>query len=152
MRFKTRYTADKKSKISFKDDAGYTIQEQAAATEISNILARYQKTGIIDNVNENEALYGEFEYFDFQKNQNMIVKLTEAFEELPAQTRKEFDNSVEQFAEYIAKQDGIEDMKDGVIDNLSDANDSTESSASDKSVSDSAPSEKTAEKQQKTAE
>lgn len=106
--------------VSFKNDEGKTIQEQAAATDINYILERYNRTGLISHVNKHEAQYGEFKEFDFQRNQNMIAQLTQTFEELPANVRRDFDDKVENFAEYIASQENIEDMKDGIIDNLKD--------------------------------
>lgn len=120
-KFRTAYGERiKTAVVSFKNDEGKTIQEQAAATDINYILERYNRTGLISHVNKHEAQYGEFKEFDFQRNQNMIAQLTQTFEELPANVRRDFDDKVENFAEYIASQENIEDMKDGIIDNLKD--------------------------------
>jgi len=102
---------------SFEGDLGKTIQEQKDSTDINNILERYQRTGLIDHVQKHEPQYGEFAAYDFQANQNMIARINQTFEELPSSTRKEFDNNVENFMEFIATQENIDDMKDGVIGN-----------------------------------
>lgn len=118
MEFRTPYDGkSKRIQIDFSKDKGKTIQEQSAATDINNILARFNRTGIIDHVQKNEPYYGEFGEFDFHHNQNMITKITESFMELPAKTRREFDDDPANFAEFISQQKNVDDMKDGIIGN-----------------------------------
>lgn len=118
MKFRTPYTPRVKQQVSFKGDDGKTIQEQSDATDINNILERYARTGLIDHVSKHEPQYGEFAAFDFQANQNMITKIKQTFDELPAKARQQFDNNPQNFVEFISQQENIDDMKDGVIDNL----------------------------------
>lgn len=117
-KFKTPYDGIRNRKqIDFTGDEGKTIQEQSEATDINNILERYARTGLIDHVQKHEPQYGEFAAYDFQANQNMIAKITQTFEELPARDRQHFNNDPQQFVEFIAQQENIDDMKDGKIGN-----------------------------------
>lgn len=126
-KFRTAYDGLKPNKgTSFEGDLGKTIQEQAQATDINHILERYQRTGLIDHLAKHEPQYGEFAAYDFQANQNMIAKITQTFEELPSTTRKQFDNNVELFMEYISVPENIKDMEDGVVDNLQNTAETTE--------------------------
>lgn len=115
-KFRSAYDGIRSHKgIDFTDDPGFTIQEQYQQTEINTILDRYQRTGIIDHVQKHEPQYGEFAAYDFHANQNMIVKITESFNDLPAKTRSEFDHDPAKFVEFLADQHNIEDMRDGII-------------------------------------
>lgn len=117
MKFRTPHTPRVRQQLSFEGDLGKTITEQQESTDINNILEKYQRTGLIDHVQKHEPQYAEFGEYDFAKNQNMIAKINQTFEELPSSVRKDFDNNPQNFVEFIAQQENIDDMKDGVIDN-----------------------------------
>lgn len=99
------------------------VQEQKESTDINNILDRFQREGLITHVNNNEAQYGDFVGYDFQKAKNEVTKIQSSFNELPASVRQQFDNDPQQWIEHIAIPDNVEDMKDGVIDNEIDLED-----------------------------
>lgn len=82
--------SDGRTKQSFKDE-----------TNINRLLARAQKAGALSHLEKYEPVYGDFADFDFFEAQRMIVRGREAFDELPAEVRKEFHNSPQAFYEFV---------------------------------------------------
>jgi len=115
--FRTAYGKRNRVKTSFKDSPSLTIQDQKKSTDINEILNRFQKTGLMDHVQQNEPAFADVTGYDFQTNQNTVATIQSMFNELPASVRQEFDHDPQKYIEHIAVQDNIEDMKDGVIDN-----------------------------------
>lgn len=94
-----------------------TIQEQAKLCDIHHILARYVKTGVLDHVSKYEATYGDVTGADYQTMQNQIAAVNSMFMALPAKERAKFDNNPAEFLDYVASEEGKQDIKDGKIDN-----------------------------------
>jgi len=115
--FRTAYGKRNRVKTSFKDSPSLTIQDQKKSTDINEILNRFQKTGLIDHVQQNEPAFADVTGYDFQTNQNTVATIQSMFNELPASVRQQFDHDPQKYIEHIAVQDNVEDMKDGVIDN-----------------------------------
>jgi phage internal scaffolding protein len=127
--YRTAYSERVPSKTNIQDfGESLTVQEQKESTDVNNILRRFQQTGLIEHVNQNEGQYGEFGSYDFQENQNMIKRIESSFNELPSSVRNQFGNNPQEWVEHLANPDNIEDMKDGVIDN--DINLATEAALS----------------------
>lgn len=115
---RSAYTKRQPSKTNIKDfGESLAVQEQKESTDINNILKRFDKTGLIDHVNQNEAQYGEFAQYDLHHHMNTVAKIQSTFNELPATVKKQFNNSPQEWIEHLANPQNVEDMKDGVIDN-----------------------------------
>jgi phage internal scaffolding protein len=97
--------------------ASLTVQEQAKSTDINNILERFNQTGLIDHVSQYEPQYGDFAKIDYHTMHEQIKTVENAFQELPANVRAQFNHDPQLWLEHIAINENIEDMKDGVIDN-----------------------------------
>lgn len=70
--------------------------------DINNILAKYRKTGVIDHVKKTQAKYGDFtDMLDVAGNLDKVKKAEQAFEQLPAELRNKFKNSIPAFFEYL---------------------------------------------------
>lgn len=67
-----------------------TKQSEAAACDINNIMARYQRTGVIDHVAKWGARYGEVPAIDFQTAMNIIREGDQMFADLPSTVRERF--------------------------------------------------------------
>jgi len=115
--FRTAYGKRNRVKTSFKNSPSLTIQDQKKSTDINEILNRFQKTGLMDHVQQNEPAFADVTGYDFQTNQNTVATIQSMFNELPASVRQQFDHDPQKYIEHIAVQDNVEDMKDGVIDN-----------------------------------
>ena len=70
--------------------------------DINNIVQRYQETGVLPQGNR-EPLFGDFAEYpqDLQSSQAYFDKAGEAFMQLPATLRKEFDNSPVKLLEFL---------------------------------------------------
>jgi len=69
---------------------------------INNIIAKYNKTGVITHVAKTRKRFGDFKDFaDLLPDLDRVTKAQQAFEELPATIRNEFGNSIEGFFKFI---------------------------------------------------
>jgi len=84
-----KYT-DGRTKQSFKD-----------STDIQKIMARFDKTGTISHLTKFEGVYADFSDFDFHKQSNMLAEGNEIFAALPAEIRREFQQSPAKFFQYV---------------------------------------------------
>lgn len=78
------------TKQSFKDEC-----------DITKILGKFQRTGLLDFVNRAEPQYGEFSGFDLSQSLNAVIKAQEMFDAMPATLRKHFQNDPAQFLEFV---------------------------------------------------
>lgn len=94
--FKTRYQARVPSQgIEFTEES-LTLQSEYPATTIDYYLKKYSQTGLLgDPQRALKAQYGDFtEIGDFAEMQNKIREVTEAFEQLPAEERRQYGDDV----------------------------------------------------------
>lgn len=88
-----------------------TQQHFKRECDINNIMAKYQKTGLITHYKEHGPRYGDFIGFqDYQTSMNQILDANEAFESLPATVRKRFQNDPSRFLEFIQDADNVDEM------------------------------------------
>jgi len=97
--FRKAYT-QKSVSISFPEQ-GLTKQSFRDECNINNILAKYQKTGLLEFVNKNQPQYADFTGFDFMNAMNTVAKANEMFEQLPASVRKRFNNEPGEFMAFV---------------------------------------------------
>lgn len=95
-----RFTKKSLTKQSFKDEAN-----------INNIMARYEKTGVVDNVMVNPGQYGDFsEVTTYQESLNKIYEAQVMFDSLPAQIRAKFENDPVLFVEFCSDENNHEKL------------------------------------------
>lgn len=92
-----------------------TEQHHKKACDINTIMARYQKTGLVDHVNRHSGSYGDATGADFKAAQDLVATHKSIFEELPAQIRAEYDNDVAIYLDDVATEEGVERLK-GLLD------------------------------------
>lgn len=81
------------TKQSFKDECN-----------INNIMARYEKTGILpDTLNPAEPQYIDATGFDFDLAMQLVAEATSGFNQLPASVRAQFDHDPGAFLDFVAK-------------------------------------------------
>lgn len=83
-------SADGLAKQSFRDEC-----------DINNIMQKYVATGLLEHVNEREAVFDDFSGFDFARSMNVVAKAQEMFDNLPAEIRKRFQNDPVAFIEFV---------------------------------------------------
>lgn len=89
-RIKTNFSADSRTKQSFKDEC-----------DVNNIMARYVKTGLIDFTNRNEGRYGDCTGQTFQAAMEIVASANSMFHELPARIRDRFMNEPKAFLDFV---------------------------------------------------
>ena len=80
---------------------GKTKQWHKKECDINQIMASYQKTGIIDHVNRHQKNYGFASSEDLHESLNMINTANEMFADLPSQARAKFENDPAQFLDFV---------------------------------------------------
>ncbi len=87
-----------------------TKQSFAQESEINNIMAKYEKTGVIDHVKEHGG-YAEMPAgLEYQDALQLTIDAQLAFDGLPAKTRKEFGNDAFQFLAFVEDPENVERM------------------------------------------
>jgi len=78
-----------------------TKQSFAKECNINNIMARYEKTGIVEHVMETPGQFGDYsEPLEYQEALNKVNAAKSLFDSLPAQVRAKFDNEPFLFLEF----------------------------------------------------
>jgi len=91
--------SDGRTKQSFKDQ-----------TDVNKIIARHARSGTLSHLEQWGGQYGDLSGFDFQTAQNQIAKANSMFEKLPAEVRREFSNSPEEFFEFVNDPENRDDL------------------------------------------
>lgn len=102
------------------EDESLTVQTDHDRSDIKQIIQRYHRTGIIDELNKAEGLFLDCTQFtDFAQIQREVAKAKELFMELPPRVRKEFNNDVNEWLDAAHDQEKREKLVEkGVIDDL----------------------------------
>lgn len=80
-----------------------TKQEFADDCDINVIMARYEKTGVIDHVNRRQPEFGDFaDMVDYQTALNIVNEADSRFSDLPASVRARFENDPRQLLAFVA--------------------------------------------------
>lgn len=95
------------AKQSFKDE-----------TNINTIMAKYQKTGIVEHVQKVQGSYGDFSNVqEYQLSLNQVIEAQEAFDQLPALIRKRFNNDPAHLMSFLEDDKNRDEaIKLGLID------------------------------------
>jgi len=90
----------RKTSIKFTQPS-MTKQSFAKECNINNIMARYEKTGIVEHVMEMPGQFGDVsEPLEYQEALNKVNAARSLFDSLPAQVRAKFDNEPFLFLEF----------------------------------------------------
>jgi len=80
-----------------------TKQSFADETDINKIVARFEKTGLIEHLNSREPFYGDVsDIVGYQEALNVVQKADDLFNAYPAKVRERFDNDPVKFIEFIS--------------------------------------------------
>lgn len=111
MKLKLPYQKHERVSLCFKDSPTLTKQSFKKESDVNHILAKYNKTGVLENVNENKAVYGDFyEVEDYRHSLDVVMASEAHFDALPSIVRTKFDNDPEQFLEFVNDPDNKDEM------------------------------------------
>jgi len=86
--------------IFFDREERMTQQQFAESCNINNILAKYQKTGLIDHVAKYQPQYGDCSGADYTEAMRTVANAKSMFEELPSSVRANFDHNPANFLDF----------------------------------------------------
>lgn len=79
-------------------------------TNINIIMAKYQKTGLIEHVQKVQGSYGDFTSVqDYQLSLNQVIEAQEAFDQLPAKIRKRFHNDPSHLMSFLQDKNNLDE-------------------------------------------
>lgn len=90
-----------------------TNQESKEECDINNILAKYNKTGVLPTLIKQNPIYGDFsEALDYQQSLEVISKAEMQFKALPAKARDKFQNDPVKFLEFVHDPKNAKEMEE----------------------------------------
>lgn len=92
---------------------GLTKQCFSEECDIGSIMARFDKTGLIEHVNKFQGDYGDFtDAQTYQDSLNQVMAAEDMFMSLPANVRAKFENDPGQFLDFVGNPDNLSEMVD----------------------------------------
>ena len=92
-------------------DATRAKQSFSADCDINNIMARYQKTGIITHVAAQQGDYKDLpNYEDFHASMNAVAAANSSFASLPSSVRSRFENDPGKFLDFVQDEANADEM------------------------------------------
>lgn len=90
------------TRIYCEPGSSMTKQADAAECDINNILAKVQKTGMIEHLAQGEPFYGDVtEMVDYQSAMNLINKANDLFMKMSPDIREKFENNPEKMITFL---------------------------------------------------
>ena len=90
---------------------GRTEQHHKQLCDINNIIRSYDKTGLVQHVNQAKAMYGDFtEVNEYQESLNLVLRAQASFDELPSAIRRRFANDPGAFMEFVTNPENLDEM------------------------------------------
>lgn len=110
MEFVTAYGP--KNKSTFNTE-GPTMTKQAFRQEsdVNFIIARFEKTGVLEHRNEYDGQYGEFAEIDYHEAMNIVAAADSMFNTIPSSIRKQFGNDPGAFLDFVTDPKNREAME-----------------------------------------
>jgi len=102
--FKSNYSQKTRVQLTFPENSRWTKQSFKDECDINRIMARYQDTGQLPNVNEMPAQYLDATAFDYQMHMQFIAGAQSMFEELPSALRNRFQNDPGEFLDFCSNE------------------------------------------------
>ncbi len=94
-----------------KYDDGRTKQSFKDETDINKIMARFDRTGTISHMAKFEGVYADYSDYDFFEQTRMLTRGREVFDALPAELRREFNQSPAAFFAYVNDPANADDLR-----------------------------------------
>lgn len=107
-RFPTEFSGETKTKQSF-----------ARECDINHLMAKYQKTGLIDHVNKHQGNYSDLtDVPNYHDALNKVISAQNSFDSLPSSLRNKFENDPALFLDFVSDESNKNEMIElGLIPN-----------------------------------
>lgn len=108
---KKRYDQTTKTALSFKDQLSKTKQSFRDEVDINQIIQKYNKTGQLPSLIQQNPKYGDFSNpQDYQESLNTILLANEQFSALSSKIRSRFNNDPIKLLEFVSDKQNKEEM------------------------------------------
>lgn len=89
-----------------------THQSHQQECDINHIMAKWQKTGVMEHVNRYQGDYADFTNMpqDYQDSMNQVLEAQDMFQSLPSSVRRRFGNDAGAFVDFVADPDNREEL------------------------------------------
>lgn len=113
MQFNKAYTTQKvKPKLDFSNEKSLTEQHHKDACDINRIITRYDRDGVLTHITNKTPQYINTINLpkSLQEAMNILTEANATFEALPSNIRKDFDNDVEKFLNFVHDPQNVDKM------------------------------------------
>ncbi|AXL14771.1 internal scaffolding protein [Microviridae sp.] len=108
MQFRTAY--GKRNPVGLSTGPGLTKQSHKNECDINQIMARYQKTGVLEHAKAHQGSYGEITSETFLSAHQTIARAKSMFETLPSSLRERFENRPENYFDFVQDPDNTTEL------------------------------------------
>lgn len=109
--FRTAY-GPKLKIVEINQEKSLTKQSMKKETDVNFIVAKYQKTGMMQHREQHEGQYGEFFAIDYHEALNAVIAAQTMFSTLPSSMRNRFNNDPGEFIAFVENPDNLEEMNE----------------------------------------
>lgn len=108
--FRTHYSPQ--VRVTFQTEGeSLTEQQFAEESQILSKIRKYDSQGFFDSVNRNPAQYNDFtQVRDLADAIDQIEQARDAFQTIPSDVRKKFNNSPSEFFDFASKEDNYDEL------------------------------------------
>jgi len=99
-----------KQKVTLTTLDARTEQCHRDECDINKIIAKYDRTGVLNHVNDFEARYEDLTGLDYQTMLNTVANANSMFEGLPSEIRNQFANDPANFISFMDDKNNNEQM------------------------------------------
>lgn len=107
--FRTAY-GEKKQVTTINDKPSMTKQSLVENANINKIIKRFGYGHVVTNMQKLEGIYGDITSQSLKDASDMMIKASEAFQEVPSDIRKKFGNDPGAFIDYATNNDNIDQL------------------------------------------
>ena len=108
--FRTHYSPQ--LRVTFETEGeSLTEQQYAEESQILSKIRKYDSQGFFDSINRNPAQYTDFtQVRDLSDAIDQIENAREAFQTIPSDVRKRFNNSASEFFDFASKESNYNEL------------------------------------------
>ena len=108
--FRTHYSPQLRVPFTTEGES-LTEQQFAEESQILNKIRKYDSQGFFDSINRNPGQYNDFtQVRDLADAIDQIEQARDAFQEIPSDIRKRFNNSPSEFFDFASKEDNYNEL------------------------------------------
>lgn len=111
-KFRSAYSAHVRKPIIC-DEKSLTQQCFKQECDVNHILRKYRKTQLLEHVNTYQGNYGDVSNIpDLQTALSIVTNAHEAFNSVPSDIRKKFDNDPIAFVNFASNPDNLDSLRE----------------------------------------